>query len=384
MPAGAHDTQTVRREVGALLTESAAFRALPLAEQQELSDSMVRVCRYLADPGWLDDSTPVRARALADQPDAVGSLKQRLADKQHLVGEDFRAGAMREGTEAFGQLVNKVDFPEFVSGLVKGVFDAVVNASIKQMKAYGDMLAATVKTLDQFMNDHVTEGQARDFIANRYPSAVVVDTSGERAKLLPRPGSDAIDIGKEFGLGEGLDISDEDAEAQLVAAARREMARSNQQLLATMVLLGINRIVVTNGKINAKVVFDIKTTDDAQRTSKAAMHDEQQSAASTSAGAAAWSPWGAGGATASASTSHATTVASAVDDTSSAKAEMKAQLSGDVSLSFKSETFPLERMMDSGAMQTLNDRAKLTSSGVASSAPGTAAAPTSTTSGAAR
>jgi hypothetical protein len=38
-----------------------------------------------------------------------------------------------------------------------------------------------------------------------------------------------------------------------------------------MVLLGINRIVVTEGAINAKVVFDLKAADQAQRGARASL-----------------------------------------------------------------------------------------------------------------
>jgi hypothetical protein len=251
--------------------------------------------------------------------------------------------------------VQKVDFPAFVSGLVQGVFKAVVDASIEQMKAYGELLAATAKTVDQFASDHITEGQARDYIANRYPSAVQVDTSGEGgARLKPAEGADAVDLGKAFNVGQDVDLNDDASELALVNAAKLEMARSKQQLLATMVLLGINRIVVTNGQINAKVIFDMRADDTAARRAKAEMYDEQKSHAE--AGAVGFG-WG-GAAYAGAGTSHVATVGSAVDDTSEARAEVKANLTGEVKLNFKSETFPLERMVDTGGMQLLNQRAQ--------------------------
>jgi hypothetical protein len=37
-----------------------------------------------------------------------------------------------------------------------------------------------------------------------------------------------------------------------VAAARRRIAIDRQQVLATMVMMGINRVVVTDGKIVAR------------------------------------------------------------------------------------------------------------------------------------
>jgi hypothetical protein len=56
-------------------------------------------------------------------------------------------------------------------------------------------------------------------------------------------------------------------------------------------------------------------------------------------------------------TSHETTVGSAVDERSDSRAQLKAQLTGDVRLAFKSETFPLERMVDLLGMQNLQKKA---------------------------
>jgi hypothetical protein len=263
---------------------------------------------------------------------------------------------MREGTEAFKELVNAVDFPKFVSGLVKGVFQAVVDASIQQMQAYGELLSATAKSAEQFSDDHITDGQARDHLASRYPSKFAVDTSGDGPARLTSRDGDEVDLGGAFGTDGGVDLSDEEAEQALVAKAKVDMARQRQQTMATMVLLGINRIVVTDGKINAKVVFDIQTSDRAGRHGTASMKDDRKE--STEVGASG-GLLGAifGGPSFDHKESHNTTVSSAIDDTSESKAQMKAQLSGDVHLAFKSETFPLEKMVDLMGMQNLSQKA---------------------------
>src|SRR6185436_5971544 len=172
MTAGKAVLDEVRSEVRALLESSPAFSALSTSDQRAFANSMVRVGSFLGnDPGWVEQpAIAPAAAALADQPgqpggekrDAVEDLKGRLADKPKLVGEEFKAGAVREGVEQFGEMVKKVDFPAFVSGLVNGVFKAVVDASIEQMRAYGELLSATAKTVDQFAQDHITDGQARD------------------------------------------------------------------------------------------------------------------------------------------------------------------------------------------------------------------------------
>jgi hypothetical protein len=366
MPAQARDLATVRSEVRSILERTPAFRALAAPDRKTLANAMVRVGSFLADdgPAWLaqaqaDDGDGGGA-APGGQPkekDPVGDLKQRLAEKPEQVGQDFKAGAVREGVEQFGELVKKVDFPNFVSGLVNGVFNAVVKASMDQMKAYGELLAACAKTVDEFARDNITDGAARDHVASRFPSTVRVDTGGDAARLRLRDGVDGAELQRAYP-DLAVDLDDDDAEAALMVAAKQQLARERQQLMATMVLLGINRIVITNGQINAKVIFDMRAEDSARRQATAQLHDEQKSATSAGAAAATWAPWGAAGAYANTSQSHVATVESAVDDTSESKAEVRAQLTGEVQLKFKSETFPLERMVSPGGLALLNARAE--------------------------
>lgn len=373
MADAARDLATVRGEVRSLLEKSAAFHELAPEDRRAFANAMVRVGTYLADPAWLDQPARPEVVGLAgpeeEKKDPVTSLKERLAEKPGQVGQEFEAGGVREGVQQFGELVKKVDFPAFVSGLVNGVFKAVVDASMEQMRAYGELLAATAKSVDDFAKDNITDGMARDHIKNRYPSAVQLDTGSDTARLRMNPDAEGgVDLAREFNL-KSVDLEDDASELALVNAAKLELARSRQQLLATMVLLGINRIVITDGRINAKVVFDMRADDTAQRRAQASLHDEQKSSNKNVSGGFFHMPWGGGGTVNVNEQSHVATVASAVDDTSESRAEVKAQLSGDVQLRFKSETFPLERMVDAGGLVTLQQRAQpVTQPGAASTA----------------
>src|SRR5262249_34631346 len=120
------------------------------------------------------------------------------------------------------------------------------------------------------------------------------------------------------------DITDADAELRLVTAARLQMAKSRQQLLSSMVMLGINRIVVTDGSIRAKVIFDMRASDKAQRHYTASMNDRSAQAYKESMKAeyGSWfSPVSASSAF-EGSQEHVATVASAVDESSESKAEV--------------------------------------------------------------
>src|SRR5581483_5450380 len=109
----------VRSAVRGLLEGSAAFRNLDAQAQSTLAHDMVQVASYLADPGWLKDGrAPGTERVLASDP--IEDVKRATADPDKQVS--FEAKGVKQGVEQFGNLVKTVDFPAFVSGLVKGVF----------------------------------------------------------------------------------------------------------------------------------------------------------------------------------------------------------------------------------------------------------------------
>src|SRR5260370_4809122 len=67
-----------------------------------------------------------------------------------------------------------------------------------------------------------------------------------------------------FGLGPSDSVPSGDPETSLLPFARIQMARQRQQMLATMVMLGMQRIVIDSGKINASIRFHIDTRSAAQ------------------------------------------------------------------------------------------------------------------------
>ena len=56
------------------------------------------------------------------------------------------------GGSATNELIQEVDFPDFVAGLIHGAFDAIVHASIQQMEAYGDLIKNVASSLGEFQN----------------------------------------------------------------------------------------------------------------------------------------------------------------------------------------------------------------------------------------
>lgn len=346
--------QAVRPEVRQLLQATPAFARLTPDEQRQIAHSMVKVAAYMSNPDGLAarELAPEGGVLARAQADATEETRKRLAKDPGFAGKDFEAGAVKAGVEQFGQLVQKVDFPNFVSGLIQNVFQAIVDSSIQQMRAYGELLANVAKTVDEYARDNITENNARDWMTQRFPDVfdIQADNDTPRLNIIAEDAETRLnEVSNELQLAQPVsDVSDEAEEQRLVMAARLQIARSRQQLLASMVMLGINRIVVTDGLIHAKVIFDMRASDVAQRAARASMYDRKQDtySSTTRKGASAWFGFGGGGVMneESSSSDHVATVQSSVEDTSESKAEVKAKLTGEVRVNFKSDYFPMEKL----------------------------------------
>ena len=164
-----------------------------------------------------------------------------------------------------GNLSDELDFPKFVASLIHGTFDAMVDSSIRQMQAYADLVAAVAKPLDQFTQENVSANQARDYLVEQHPRDVMlVDAGGELLLApVPREGDEEpasprwlVDYGHA-----GAELTAEFLEDELLPAAREKAAKSRLQTLATMVLMGINRIIVKDGTIGARLRFRAAASD---------------------------------------------------------------------------------------------------------------------------
>ncbi len=346
------DHEELRKVVRGMLEEAPSFGQLAPPERQKLARTLVDVLGYLTDPTAQLSKDAVPARALED---ANAALKTRLSGKQDFAGKDFKAGAAEQGAKDFKALVAAVDFPKFVSGLVEGVYTSIVNSSIRQMQAYGKMLEGVAKSVDQFAKENISQSEARQFVQKSFPGQVQLDPNSGKLAPVEDTGDGSTpanqpppDFKAMLEMQENVELTEENEE-KIVLAAQLKMARQRQQLLAQMVAMGINRIIVTDGEIKASVLFDMKSKDTAQRTTRAATSDTKSDRHTAGGG------WGTD--IFGDDSEVQTTVSSAYsseDNKSESSLQTKANLSGSVLVKFKSETFPLEKLASSderGAIQ---------------------------------
>jgi hypothetical protein len=285
-PAASPETVAAAREaVRALLQRSQAFNAMPETRRRQLAHDLVQIGSYLAEPDG------VRLRQQSPQVRALAGDQQMPQPQQF-------GQATKAGVENMVGLMQGVNFPGFVSGLIQGVFHSIVDSSIQQMEAYGKLVADVSKSLNQFRDDNTTDNQGRDQLVEQFPDIFQLsmdsgdgfgDFGGDgnkppQPRVTVRDGVDeksALDrLNRSLPLDKPLTSLDDDVvEAALVPAARTSIATGRQQLLATMVMMGINRIVVTDGKISAKVIFDFKASDNRKYAFSATQFDHEKDAA---------------------------------------------------------------------------------------------------------
>jgi hypothetical protein len=371
----------IRAQVRERLLQSPAFRELSADKRVEIAHDTVSAIHYIV--GGEDGSsrpssvtvsgaTPL-GQTLADDPDPAGETAGKRFAQSGAI-------AAQQGAEAMANLVERVNFPRFVAGLIDGVFNAIVTSSIKQMEAYADLVKNVSKSVDQYMKDNVTENNARDYLADRYPNHLEVDIHGDKPRLKAREEVDdgnMPDFAGDLGLKDQVTSLDSDKiEKELVPAARRRIAMDRQQLLATMVMMGVNRLVVTNGSIEASVLFELDTKDEVKRKMKqkttadwASQHESQWGAeGSYSRSGGGWfsddvdqsSSWYSKGAARSTAAFNVSTTKS---EDSTAKVDLHAKLAGKVNVNFKSDYFPMEKMVD--ALQINRVREKTAAGGAA-------------------
>ena len=262
-------------------------------------------------------------------------------------GQTSQGGATSRVGEVARATLDAIGFPDFVSSLITGTFQAIVDSSIRQMQAYAELLSSVAGTVDQFMRENISSGMARDYLAEQYGGLFSKELDGREPRLVLNrnaPSSDPLpSFFQDLGFETMSDLGEDDVEAVVVPAARRSLAEMRQQTLATMVLMGINRVVVDDGEINAKLQFHI----DASEATKLKF-DQTKTTTGNLAGRAGSSPF-----TANAILVNTTSLNAQSD------VNVRADLTGQVKVRFRSDYFPLERFADSAAIQLINRHARV-------------------------
>lgn len=187
---------------------------------------------------------------------------------------DSNAGDRAVG--AVSQL-SKIGFVEFTTGLVTNVYETIVHASLDQLKAYGDLVATVADTLAKYQDDAIgdTDGKrqrtvdsyVRDVLriplADPAPDPVAL-TPEQKALLSKEFAGQTIDDGEQeqpidhYLQGSSIALS---PLRQFVLDKLRANTKHSYDLIKTMLQLGMQKVVVTDGDIETKLTFHVDAAD---------------------------------------------------------------------------------------------------------------------------
>jgi len=370
-----------------LLQKSPAFRSLSPATQQALLSDLKKINKTLSpaaaamglrDPYSFSLDTPddfSRHRRFPGQSDdsasdgSDGSAKRPsgppTASTPQTQPSPTLAGPKSAATQTLagrvGALSDEVNFPAFVASLVHGTFDAIVDATIRQMEAFADLVSAVAKDVDQFTNDNVTPNQAKDWLAKQYPQDLQVVFADGQPNLAPKDDPQSMNNSpawlSEYGQ-DGQLLDTDMIDQVLIPAARKRVGQDRLQTLATMVLLGMNRVVVRDGTISARIQIRAQADDKAK----------VDYAVSSDPGDPTWGERG------SSTYSQPGLMVSTVNANVQTDTNLQADLYGEVRINFASETLPLERFADPARLALLQRNSRSAAANAAAAAP-VAAAP---------
>ena len=270
--------------------------------------------------------------------------------------------------------VQDLGFVEFTAGLINGTFDAIIGATIKQMKAYAELVADLAKTLAQFQAENISDAQVNAHLSNRYPDGkggtsirsdyiftatpipttptttgdspndvtaknasqnlqAVVEALISETAVLKTPAVPLTRTNLAIPLTDTSIVTFAAPQILLIRTAIGQTLASNMMdHLRAMAREGMARIVITDGSIRTKLTFNVTSTEE-QKTQKDKYNRE--SFRGNIRGSAGWG-WG----RVSASASYSNLSVNTVNESSLDKLTMSTEIVGEVNLKFKTETFP--------------------------------------------
>jgi hypothetical protein len=210
------------------LAQSASFHALPVAEQRQLYLDVVQ--------------------ENIDRLEGDGQARRRVPVARGFVEsfDDYDPG-FEGSVDAFEDLVDSVDFPKFVGDLLKSVFDANLRVSKQQTDDYIRLLREATKTSADFIKSIADEDAFAHLVespAAQFGMTMERGADGSSKMVLTTPE------------GEPVDMEDNEVKAKIVEA-KIALAREHRAALREVILMGVSRLVVEKGEVEAAVKFRI-------------------------------------------------------------------------------------------------------------------------------
>jgi hypothetical protein len=334
----------IRSAVRDVLETAPGYQALDDDNRRSLAHAMVRV-------------STLAARLLEEESSAQAAIAP-LARAQSQPGFGAAVDRVAQTTH---NILNAVSFPRFVTDLINGVFRAMLDSNQAQMQQYVNLLNAVSSSAEGFEGAQFGLMRVRQWVADQFPEAIEYEAPDVEPGEAPDP-EDVANARLRLRSGASmpppevvrftLGMAPEDplsasSPEQLVPLARRHLARQRQQMLATMVMMGMQRIVIDSGKINAAMRFHIDTRSAANQDqgSQTSIHNRIKGSGSFGFG-----PWGA-----SAEVENTIGYVSTQRSQSTEEMNTDLELNSSVELHFRSDYLPLNQMANQAQAERIRN-----------------------------
>ncbi|MBX7225022.1 MAG: hypothetical protein K1X55_03270 [Chitinophagales bacterium] len=224
-----------------ILVRSQSFKAMPPDEQRSIYLTLV------------DENI----HKLAKQHGLVKEMAQSKGPGAEMGFGGYNPG-LEGSVDAFEDLVDSVDFPKFVADLMKAVFDANITVMKKQTDDYIRLMKEATKGVADFVK------KVKDDDSFAYLAETKGNQFGIQMEDSPDGGSKMVLTNPE---GEKVDMEDNEVKAKIMEA-KIAMAKEHRAALREVILMGVTRLVVEKGEIDAAVEFSIKSTRKSNKSHK--------------------------------------------------------------------------------------------------------------------
>ncbi|TJZ76204.1 hypothetical protein [Chitiniphilus eburneus] len=345
----------LRGAVREVLERSPGYAELSPEHRRALAQSMVRVSAMAADLLTEENEAQAQIETASAQAQALAAPSDPAA--QRPVARAMDAPPFGTATDRIADttrnVLGAISFPRFVTDLVNGVFRAMLDSTSQQMQMYVQLLNNVSASAEGFERTQYPLVAVRRWVAEHFPESIEYDEpelepgetpdpddvrAAEEIQLRLRSGArmpSAEDIRAVLGM-EPTESVDAGNPEQLVPLARRHIARQRQQMLATMVQMGMQRIVIDSGKINAAMRFHIDTRSAANSDQGSQFGMQNRVRAGGSFGIGAWG--------ASAEVENTISYVSTQRTQNTEEINTDVELNSSVELNFRTDYLPLNRM----------------------------------------
>ena len=318
-----------RKQTRAVLAESASFLAMPFSDQQ-------RLYREIYDANYQRLS---RGAAPNGRPGAL--VRQSAYNPNDPTDPaNFRNQRIDQAGQLAGEFIESVNFPQFVKDLTLAVFRGNVEVQHAQTDDFIRLLKAATASLTNYVKE-IDDFSAYARLADNEPDRFQValpppPEDDEEEEGAPPPAPTLLD-----SQGNAVDLGDNQVRAKILDT-KLAMAEENRALLREVLLMGITRMIIRKGKIEASCVFDIKAKESMTRPALQ-QEEEVTTSGGNLGGGLNLGVFSFGGGRSSTTRETEISVSSAAGKTST---DLSAKITGSVSLEIESDYFKLDNFAE--------------------------------------